>query len=486
MDYKLIFNLLSKMMLVECGFLLVPAAVSALYGEYSTSLIFLAVALCAALIFYPLSRITKGESGVMYAREAFTLVPLCWLFWSLVGAFPFLFASPLSNYADCLFEAVSGFTTTGATVFADVESLSHGILIWRSLMHWVGGMGVLVFALAIIPMTKTGNYLNLFRAEMTGSDVGKLVPKAKRTAGILYAIYGAMTLVLAILLIAGGMPVFDSINHAFSTAGTGGMSVKNASIGAYNSPYIDAVITVFMFMMGINFTMYFLLLRGKLKDIFRSAELWCYTITFVVVSAVIGLQLYQNDGGTVLHSLRLSCFQTASLMSSTGFATADTNAWLPLSKILLVACMLMGACAGSTGGGIKVSRVQIALKTAYRDVQKQVKPRYVYLIRSEGKVVESSTVSSVLTFIFCYFAIAIASTVIFSFDGMEFEGGFTSAISALSNMGPFFDKTRAATTDYMFMSTLSKLVMSADMLLGRLEIFPIFVMLSPRIFGKKL
>ncbi len=474
-------------MLVEAAFILIPAVVSLCYGEFMTDGIwFLLTAVGTLLVFLPIAFLTKTESARLYAREAFSLVAMCWVCWSLVGAIPFLLTGVQKNYIDCLFEAVSGFTTTGATVFTDVECLPHGILLWRSLMHWVGGMGVLVFALAILPMTKTGNYMNLFRAEMTGSDVGKLVPKAKSTAFILYAIYTVMTVVLAVLLILGGMPVFDSINHAMSTAGTGGMSVKNASIGAYNSAYIDAVVTIFMFLMGINFTMYFLILSGKFKDIFRSGELRFYCAEFVIVSAGIAINLKLTENFTFLHSLRLSAFQTASLMSSTGYATANTNAWTTLAKMTLLICMLIGACAGSTGGGIKVSRVQIATKTIYRDVKRQVSPRFVYRVRSEGKALDNYTTNSVMTFIISYLIILLASMFVISINGYDIETCFSSVVSGLSNMGPYFSATKGVdTSNFLHMAWYSKLVLSADMLLGRLEIFPFFILLSKSSIRKK-
>lgn len=487
MDRKLIFNLLSKMMVVESALLVIPAVISLCYGEFlKDGVYFIIVAAATCLVFLPLAFLTKQPAKILYAREAFSLVALCWVLWSLIGALPFLLSGTLTNYIDCIFEATSGFTTTGATVFEDVECLPHGILLWRSLMHWVGGMGVLVLALAVLPMTGGGNYMNLFRAEMTGSEVGKLVPKAKKTAFILYAIYTAMTVALTVLLILGGMPVFDSINHAMSTAGTGGMSVKNASIGAYDSTYIDIVVTVFMFMMGVNFTLYFMLLKGKVKDFFKSAELRFYAIEFVIVSLLIALVLRFKGGEDFFHALRLSTFQAASLMSSTGYATADTNVWVPIAKVALIICMLIGACAGSTGGGIKVSRIQIAGKTIARDVKRQINPRYVCAVRSEGKPVDNPTINAVMTFIASYFAILFASVAILAATGINFETGFTSVVSGLSNMGPFFSEGAATTSNYMFMPYIAKIVLSADMLLGRLEIFPFLILFSRSTINRKL
>lgn len=483
MNRKTVINILSKMMLVESALMLVPALVSLFYKEHGTSLSFLVVSAGIAAIFVPIMLLTKNSGG-FYAREAFAVTALCWVFWSAFGAIPFMLCAGITDFFSAFFEAVSAFTTTGATVFADVESLSHGILFWRSLMHWVGGMGVLVFALALLPITNTSSYMNLFRAEMTGSSVGKLVPKAKQTAFILYGIYFAMTLLLAVLLILGGMPVFDSINHAMSTAGTGGMTVKNSSIAYYDSAYIDIVITVFMLLFGVNFSLYFLALKGRIRDAVRSSEMRLYFIIFAVITLSISLDLTFTGNAGFLENLRHAAFQTSTLMSSTGFMSTDFDLWPMLSKVLLLTVMVIGACAGSTGGGIKVSRVQIAGKTMYRDVKRQVSPRFVYAVRSEGKVLDSSTVSSVMTFIVSYAALALITVLVLSFENISLETSISASVSALSNIGPAFDEL-GPTCNYMFLNPLSKMVLSADMLLGRLEIFPFLILFSRGTISKK-
>lgn len=466
--------------------MLVPAVTSLIYGEMQSFFAFVITALCTGAVFLPICIGTRHCEQRLYISEAFAVVALCWVVWSVVGSVPFYLTGDITDFSNGFLEAVSAFTTTGATVFSDVESLSHGILLWRSLMHWVGGMGVLVFALAIVPVTQSGSYMNLFRAEMTGSEVGKLVPKAKQTAYILYGIYAAMTAVLVILLLLGGMPLFDSINHAMSTAGTGGMSVRNSSIASYGSAYIEWVITVFMLLFGVNFTLYYLILRGRVREALKSSELKCFLSIYLIATAVITVTLLANGNGNFADDLRHSAFTAASIMSTTGFYNNNFNLWPHFAKFILLLLMIVGSCAGSTAGGIKVSRAQIAAKTVYRDVKRQVSPRFVYNIRSEGKTVDNYTVNGVTAFLLCYFVIAASATVVVMLDpaGLDIESSISAAITSLGNVGPGLARV-GPVENFAFLSPITKIVLSVCMLLGRLEIFPFFILFSKRMFTRR-
>ena len=408
---------------------------------------------------------------------------LSWVVMSLVGALPFVFAGAIPSYIDAVFETVSGFTTTGASILTDVEGMSRGLLFWRSFTHWVGGMGVLVFLLAIVPLAG-GRSVHIMRAESPGPVVGKLVPKVRDTAMILYGIYITMTVVLIALLLLGGMPLYDSAVHAFGTAGTGGFGIWGDSIAHYDSAYIDVVLSIGMVLFGVNFNIYYLLLMGKVKSILRSEELRWYLGIIAGATLLIAWNTLSRWGG-ILQSLRYAFFQVASVITTTGFATADFNLWPELSRMLLLVLMLVGACAGSTGGGMKVSRLIIMLKSAKREISRMLHPRSVYTLQFEGKPLEDQTIHNVFTYFFILVFLVIASVLLVSLDNMDFDSTFSAVLACINNIGPGLGIV-GPMGSYAALSPLSKLVLILDMLLGRLEIFPMLMLFAPSVWiGKR-
>ncbi len=478
MNYRMISQLLGKVLCTIAAVLLLPAIICLIYRE--SPLPFLAVTLlmaaCGAVLLRFRPKVTK-----IYAAEGFVVVGLSWILLSLFGALPFVLSGDIPNYIDAVFETVSGFTTTGASNLPDVEALSRGAVFWRSLTHFLGGMGVLVFIMAVLPMSGSRS-IHIMRAEVPGPIVGKLVPSARKTAILLYGIYIAMTVLEMILLICGGMSVFDSVVHAFGTAGTGGFSSRALSIGYYDSAYIDTVITVFMILFGVNFNLYYLILLGKGLEALKSEELHWY-LGVVVFSAVsIALNLGRAYGD-FFHNLRYSFFQVASIISTTGYGTADFNLWPTYSKWLLVLLMFFGACAGSTGGGLKFSRILILGKSIRLELRKQLRPHSVSIERLEGKPIGEATIHSTLVFFACYLFLFFLGTVIVSTDGLDLTTTFTSVVACLSNIGPGLELV-GPMGSYIMFSPLSKIVLSLLMLLGRLEIFPILMLFSPRVWKK--
>ncbi len=400
-----------------------------------------------------------------------------------MGALPFVFAGAIPSYIDAVFETVSGFTTTGASILTDVEGMSRGLLFWRSFTHWVGGMGVLVFLLAIVPLAG-GRSVHIMRAESPGPVVGKLVPKVRDTAMILYGIYITMTVVLIALLLLGGMPLYDSAVHAFGTAGTGGFGIWGDSIAHYDSAYIDVVLSIGMVLFGVNFNIYYLLLMGKVKSILRSEELRWYLGIIAGATLLIAWNTLSRWGG-ILQSLRYAFFQVASVITTTGFATADFNLWPELSRMLLLVLMLVGACAGSTGGGMKVSRLIIMLKSAKREISRMLHPRSVYTLQFEGKPLEDQTIHNVFTYFFILVFLVIASVLLVSLDNMDFDSTFSAVLACINNIGPGLGIV-GPMGSYAALSPLSKLVLILDMLLGRLEIFPMLMLFAPSVWiGKR-
>ncbi len=478
MNYRMISQLLGKVLCTIAAVLLLPAIICLIYRE--SPLPFLAVTLimaaCGAVLLRLRPKVTK-----IYAAEGFVVVGLSWILLSLFGALPFVLSGDIPNYIDAVFETVSGFTTTGASNLPDVEALSRGAVFWRSLTHFLGGMGVLVFIMAVLPMSGSRS-IHIMRAEVPGPIVGKLVPSARKTAILLYGIYIAMTVLEMILLICGGMSVFDSVVHAFGTAGTGGFSSRALSIGYYDSAYIDTVITVFMILFGVNFNLYYLILLGKGLEALKSEELRWY-LGVVVFSAVsIALNLGRAYG-SFFHNLRYSFFQVASIISTTGYGTADFNLWPTYSKWLLVLLMFAGACAGSTGGGLKFSRILILGKSIRLELRKQLRPHSVSIERLEGKPIGEATIHSTLVFFACYLFLFFLGTVIVSIDGFDLTTTFTSVVACLSNIGPGLELV-GPMGSYIMFSPLSKIVLSLCMLLGRLEILPILMLFSPRVWKK--
>ena len=482
MNFRMIFYLLGHITRVEALFMLPAAAISYFQGEAASWKAFLVAIALLVLVGLPVLRAPARKT--FYAREGFVVVGLAWIVVSFFGALPFWFSGAIPSFVDCFFETASGFTTTGASILREIESLPMGILYWRSFTHWLGGMGVLVFVLAIIPMTRgSGHSLHLLRAESPGPQVGKLVPKMHQTAKILYGIYVGMTLLQILLLLAGRMPLFDAVTTAFGTAGTGGFAVKNDSMASY-SVYIQAVITVFMALFGINFNIYYLLLIRKVSKAFSNEELRAYL--GIMLGAILlitwNLMVHGTVGGLGM-TFHHAAFQVSSIMTTTGFATADFNLWPELSRIILVSLMILGASAGSTGGGIKTARVVLLWKAARNELHKMLRPRSVKLVRMDGQGVEDGTLRGIHTFMTCYCIICFFSVLLVSLDNFSLETNLTAVLACLNNIGPGLGLV-GPVGNYADFSVLSKLVLTANMLLGRLEIFPLLILFSPSVWKR--
>ena len=480
MNKTLVFRYLSKMTLAGSLIFLLPFAVSLMYGEYKAALSFVIVGAGLAVLSLPMM-FTKPKSNDMYTKESLVIVGLLWLVFPVAGAMPFFISGEIPHFVDAVFESISGFTTTGSTILSNVEGLSHGMLFWRSFTHWIGGMGILVLALAVFPSSKDSMYL--MRAECPGPQVGKLVPKGKNTAVYMYSIYGALTILTVILLCAGGMPLFDSVCHAMGTAGTGGFGIKNAGIAYYNSAYIDIVITVMMMLFGVNFNIFYLMLMRRFKDAFKNLELRVYFIIFAVASVFIMLNIlpiYHTAG----QSLRYAAFQVASIMTTTGFATADFSLWPDFSQTILVLLMFIGASAGSTGGGFKVQRLIIVFKNTGKYIKKLLHPKSVNLVTSEDKAMDTDTVHGVHTYLGIYIFLIMVSTLLVALDDHDFTTTFTSVTACFNNIGPGLNKV-GPMENFAFFSDLSKIVLSLDMLLGRLECLPLMILAIPSAWKKK-
>lgn len=475
MNFKLVFKLTGKVLLVEGFCMLLPLLVSLAYREdprpflYTIPLLLIAGGLLSLL----------KPKDHFYAREGFFSVGLIWMLISLFGGLPFFFCGYFPTFADCFFESASGFTTTGASILPAVEGLPYGILFWRSFTHWLGGMGVLVLTIALLP--SLGNRtLHLMKAESPGPIVSKLVPKTSQSSKILYGIYCALTLIQILCLKLAGMPLFDSVVHAFGTAGTGGFSIKNASIGAYGNPAIEIIITVFMLLFSINFAMYFLLLCGKWKQVLKSDELRFFLGVVAVSILLITLNLSTAQSQyfqSVGESLRHAAFQVASIISTTGYSSVDFDLWPEFSRFLLVILMFIGACAGSTGGGLKCSRVLLMFKGLKREIHQVIHPRSVNVVKLDGRVVEESALRSVLLFLAAYLLILFTAGLVVALDDFSFGTTFTSVVSCLSNVGPGLE-TVGPMGNYSAFSILSKVALSLCMIIGRLEIVPIMVLFS--------
>lgn len=480
MNKTLVFHYLSKITLIGSLIFLLPAAVSLIYGEYDVVPAFVIVAAGLAVLSLPMT-LKKPASTEMYTKEGLVIVAMLWIVLPIAGALPFVISGEIPRFVDALFESVSGFTTTGSTILSDVEALSHGMLFWRSFTHWIGGMGILVFALAVFPSSKDSLYL--MRAECPGPQVGKIVPRGKNTAMYLYLIYGALTVLTVILLCAGGMPLFDSVCHAMGTAGTGGFGIKNAGVAFYNSAYIDGVITVMMILFGVNFNIFYFLLIKRFKDVFKNIELRVYIIILAASTLLIGANIfpiYKSVGG----SIRYAAFQVASIMTTTGFATADFNQWPAFSQTILIALMFIGACAGSTGGGFKVQRLVIVFKNTGKFFKKLLHPKSVNLVTSEDKAMDPDTVHGVHSYLGIYIFLMTVSILLISLDNRDFATTFTSVAACFNNIGPGISMV-GPMENFSFFSDFSKCVLSMDMLLGRLECLPMMILFVPSVWKKK-
>lgn len=481
MNIKMVFRTVGRISQVAALLLLIPAVVAIIYKETEQFFAFFVTAIAAFAIGLFIGLITKTKNRVIYAKDGFAITALAWIVMALVGAVPFVISGDIPSYIDAVFETVSGFTTTGASILTNVEAMSRSMLFWRSFTHWIGGMGVLVFIMAIIP-NLTDRSIHIMRAEMPGPVIGKLVPRVKDTAKILYLIYIFLTVLQTVLLLAGGMPLFDSLIHTFGTAGTGGFGIKADSIASY-SPYCQWVIAIFMLIFGVNFNLYYLLLLRRIRTALKSGELWCYiSIVFVSVAAITVniAPIYKNFST----ALRNSTFQVASIISTTGFATADFDLWPGLSKAILLLLMFCGACAGSTAGGLKVSRVVMLFKSVTKEIRKMLHPRSIGKVHFEGKSVEDSTLSSVSTYFVIYMICFFMIFLLISFEPFGLESNFSAVAACFNNIGPGFSAV-GPTASYAGYTGFSKIILSFAMLLGRLEIFPIVVFLSPRTWIKK-
>ncbi len=479
MNYLIIINILGWVLGLQGIFMIPPCLVGIIYKEYHDALIYLAFSILCTIIGF-LLRKCKIKSSTFYAREGFVAVALSWIVLSITGALPFVFNGDIPSFTNALFEIISGYTTTGSSILTNVEALSHANLFFRSFSHWIGGMGVLVFILAILPMTG-GSTMNLLKAESPGPSVGKLVPKMQQTAFLLYAIYLVMTIAEIILLILGGMPIFDSLCHAFGSAGTGGFGIKNDSIASY-SPYLQTVITIFMFLFGVNFTFYYYILIRKVKDAFKMEEVRWYVVIYVGAVVLLMANLIYH-GYDALNSLLHVTFQVSSIMTTTGYATTDFNLWPEFSRGLMVCLMFIGACAGSTGGGIKVSRIMIYLKQVAKELMQQIHPRRVHVIKMEGKELPHSTAHSCNVLLMTYIIVLFVSFLLISFDGFDTTTNFTAVVATLNNIGPGLNMV-GATGNFSEFSDFSKYVLMFDMLAGRLEIFPMILLFHPATWKK--
>lgn len=485
MNRKIIVNTLGKIALILGGLLLLPLAVSVIYGEWKQALSFLLTAAISAAGGFAAVRLTKKEKAadrMIFTREGLMIVGLAWLGVSLIGALPFVISGDIPSYIDAFFETASGFSTTGASILRNIEGLSRGMLFWRSFTHWIGGMGVLVFLMALAPSSPdTGRQVHIMKAEMPGPIVGKLVPRVKDTARVLYYIYIGLTVAETVMLLCGGMSLYESVIHSMGTAGTGGFSVNTGSIGVY-SPYIQWVVFAFMLLFSVNFNLYYLILIKRFRDAFSSRELWLFFGIVAAAAVLIGINTYNGD---LAETVRISAFQTASFVSTTGYATTTAvNAWPTFSKCILVALMFIGGCAGSTGGGLKLSRVMIMFKSVGRSLRRNASPRSVRSVRLDGKTVDEETVSGAGNYFMLYFIILAVTTLLISFEPFDFEMLFTSALSCLNNIGPCFSAKIANPTfaDYTW---FSKIVLSLAMLLGRLELYPLLFAFTPGAWTRK-
>lgn len=476
MNTSMIRYILGYVLKLEALLLMFPCIVAGIYKEKSGIYVLAAALLCLIIGFIFSAR--KPMDTTIYLKEGCITTALSWIILSIFGALPFVFSGEIPSFTDALFETISGFTTTGASILADVESLSHCMLFWRSFTHWIGGMGVLVFLLAVIPMSG-GSHVNLMRAESPGPSVGKLVPKLKYTARILYIIYLGMTLLQVVLLLAGKMSLFDSITTAFSTAGTGGFGIKNDSMTSY-SPYIQWVVTIFMFMFGVNFNAYYLLFFGSIRQALKVEEVKYYFLIVFTSITVIFLNILHTCTNAFA-ALTEASFQVVSIITTTGYSTVNYETWPELSKTILVLLMFCGACAGSTSGGIKISRVVIVIKNLRKELNSYIHPKSIRKIKFEGKPVDHEVVRSINVYFTTFVILYILSVLLISLEGYDFATNFTSVLAAFNNIGPGLSLV-GPTCNFGFFSTLSKYVLMFDMLAGRLELFPLLILFHPAIW----
>lgn len=469
MNFRMIKNILGWILIFEAGFMLVPLITALVYAENVYLSYLISIGICLLIGFLLIWK--KPENRTLYSRDGFVIVSLSWIILSIFGSLPLFISREIPSFIDALFETVSGFTTTGASILSDVESLSHAALIWRSFTHWVGGMGVLVFIMAFVPLSG-GNNMHIMKAESPGPSVSKLVPRVKTTALILYLIYIAMTLIEFVLLLCGGMSVFDATNTAFATAGTGGFAFRNDGFASFSS-YIQIVVTVFMLLFGINFASFYLILMRRFKEAFTTEV---RTFLGIIAAAIVIITL--NTRGffdTLGDAIKHVSFTVASLISSTGFSTVDFNQWPELSRVCLIFVMFIGACAGSTGGGIKISRILIFFKSIAKEMYLLIHPKQVKKIMIDKSPVEHEVVRATNVYLVCYVVVFSVSMLLVSIENYDLITNFTSVLTTVNNMGPGLGLV-GPTSNFGFFNPFTKLVLIFDMLAGRLELFPMLVL----------
>ena len=482
MNYRMMGRFLAQILAIE-GVLMIPAmAISLFDGDGMAVRGFLCSILLAVIIAAFLWRTCREAPSAFYAKEGLVCVGVCWIVLSLVGCLPFWISKEIPRFIDAFFEIVSGFTTTGSSILTNVEGLTRGILFWRSFSHWIGGMGVLVFMLAFTGGKEQGYTMHLLRAESPGPAVGKLVPRMRKTAAILYILYVVMTVVNFLFLVAGDMPVFDAACTALGTAGTGGFGIKNDSMASY-SPYIQNVTTIFMALFGINFSCYYLLLMRQWRSVFRDEELRLYILILLGATALITINL-KGFYPTLEETIRHAAFQVSTIMTTTGFATTDFDLWPAFSKSILMALMVTGACAGSTCGGLKLARFLLLLKSLGRNIRQTVKPRKVMVVRNNDQVVDEKILRNADAYLAAYVIIIVVSFMVVCLDNFSVGTNFTAVLACFNNIGPGLEAV-GPTCNFSAYSDLSKLVLCFDMLAGRLEIFPILALLSPAVWKNK-
>lgn len=477
MNYKMMGRLTAQILFIEGLFLLPPLGISLYLGESAAIHGLLVTLAIAAVLAGILFLFCRNARSAFYATDGMVCVAFGWIVLSVIGALPFYLSRAIPSFVDALFETVSGFTTTGASILPEVESMEKGLLFWRSFTHWIGGMGVLVFLLAIAPAkgAEKGFTMHLLRAESPGPSVGKLVPKMRKTAAILYLLYIGLTVIDILLLLAGGMSVFEALCTAFGTAGTGGFGVKNDPIASY-SPYIQNVTSIFMLLFGVNFSCYYLMVMRQFRSVIKDEELRLYVAIVLGSVALIVWNLW-GFFPTVEETVRHALFQVSSIITTTGYATTDFDLWPSFSKTILLCLMMVGACAGSTGGGIKVARLLLLFKSLRRNIAQMLHPRKVKLVRNNGSVVDERIISNTNAYLSAYVLIVFISLILISLDGFTTGTNFSAVLACLNNIGPGLELV-GPTCNYAGFGILSKLVLTLDMLLGRLEIFPILVLFS--------
>ena len=478
MNYRMIKYTLGWLMIFEAAFFLVPMITAVIYSEWGTLLAFgITAAICLCL--GGLCVFKSPKNTTIYAREGFIIVSLSWIMLSVFGALPFVIDGCEPNFINALFEAASGFTTTGSSIFREVESLPKAILIWRCFTHWIGGMGVLVFIMAFLPLCG-GQNMHIMRAESPGPEVSKLVPRVKHTALILYSIYLVITIITIICLLASGMSIFDSVNTAFATAGTGGFGLRNDSFASFSATQ-QIIVTVGMLLFSINFNSYYLLLRLKIRDAFN-AEVRAFILIVLTAIGIITVNIYQSYG-SVWEAMRHAAFTVASLISTTGFSTENFDLWPSLSKTVLVLVMFIGACAGSTGGGMKVSRLLIAFKGFIREAFTLIHPKQVKKITLDRRPVDKEVVRSVNAYLVCYILVFTVSLLLITLDNRDLVTNFTAVAATINNVGPGLAGVGPA-SNFADFSPFSKLVLTFNMIAGRLELFPMLILFSPATWKK--